>query len=490
MDRESLANSDLSKEQRVTRKRSKIASIVLFLAALVVGFDAQPGWGIVPVTGYIACDIATGFPGGTNAVGGMVVLPDGTVLVAQLYTGIYSFKPGSGCLASTPTLLSTSLYLGMAIGNDGQVYANAFDGTGNVYIVSPTTGLPTSTVLTGVFGLGMALDPLTGDLYVTRCDATTCAGPDIRYITGVYGHHPTIHNFRITVTGARFDGLAWSCDGTRLAAVSLSDEVFQFDRGAVTKLDKPVPTGTMPDGVAFGADGTPFAGYPGYFFVNNANGTVSKIANDGSTYDIIASCSQSGCLAGDFVAVDTKGNLLLTQVDRVTRLSTTASGTPGTSGGQWVLPGSTLCGDLGCGAKAATTTQFGIPSPAAPHPCLSGLNAGLVLTLSQSACVDCAGCAGCAGCATLNQARSTLLDLLNSLDPPRHCLDLLKSTLTNLYLACPCNCPCPSNDPNCNPSITALSGGTCLAQTKFPLGIDLESYDPILQAFMRRVMSP
>ena len=321
----------------------------------------------------------------------------------------------------------------------------------------------------------MAVDPVTGNLYLTSC--TPCGqSPSIRYITGIYGPHPnpTINNFPNNTPDGRFDGLAWSCDGTRLVVASFgNDQIYQFDRYARTIQGFPLSVpGTEPDGVVFGAEGTSFAGY---FFVNNENGTVSRIVNDGSRIETIASQGSGG----DFVAVDTKGNLLLTQHDHVTLLST-VPGTPGTSGGQWVLPGSTQCSDLGCGAKAATIKQID-----QDFPCLSGWDATLVLTLSQAACVD------CAGCATLNQTRSTLLSLLNSLDPPRRCLDLLKATVTNMYLSCPCNCPCvPPDAPGCNPGITKLSGGTCLAETKFLLGFDLEWYDRILQPFMRRETNP
>lgn len=454
------------------QKRNKIASVVLFLAALVVGLDAQPGWGSFGFlkTGYTQCDVANNFP--SPAVTGMVVLQDGTVLVADTTAGIYSFKPGSVCAAATKTRLSTHRYSGMAIGNDGQIYANGNDSTGNLYIISPISGGPTSTVLTGIWGLGMALDPLTGDLYVTQCGGGAgCPGSNIRRITGLYGPHPnpTIHPF-VNVAGSYMDGLAWSCDGTRLVAASQDDRIFQFNRhgDSFPNFPLPVPSGTIPDGIAFGRDGTALGAY---FFVNNegshdypGTGSVSKIANDGSTYEIIADQG----MQGDFIAVDTQGNLLLTQSTIVTRLSSDS--------GQWVMPGSSLCGDLGCGAKAATIKQIGQDSP-----CLSGLDANLVLTLSQSACVD------CAGCATLNQARATLLDLLNSLDPPRTCLDGIKLTLEKLYLACPCNCPCV---PSCLRDISRLSVGPCMAQTKFPFGIDLEFYDPILETFMRKGSSP
>src|ERR1039457_4269038 len=55
-------NADfVPRERCVMRSRSKIASIVLFLAALAVGFDAQPGWSLFThlVSGYLQCDVAT-----------------------------------------------------------------------------------------------------------------------------------------------------------------------------------------------------------------------------------------------------------------------------------------------------------------------------------------------------------------------------------------------------------------------------------------------
>lgn len=147
------------------KRRNKIASIGLFVAALVIGFDAQPSWSHFStlVNGYTQCDVATGFP---KQVAGIAVLPDGTVLVADAYAGLFAFKPGSTCQSMTATLLSSHRYLGMAIGNDGQLYANDYESTGtkDLVIVSLATGDPVKHVLSDVHGLGMALDPVTGDL--------------------------------------------------------------------------------------------------------------------------------------------------------------------------------------------------------------------------------------------------------------------------------------------------------------------------------------
>ena len=193
------------------KKRSKIASIVLFLAALVVGFDAQPGWSVHfrPSSRLHPVRHASGF--GLPSLAGMVVLQDGTVLVADDFTGLYSFKPGNTCQTSVATQLSSHRYLGMAIGLDGQVYANDYDpnpvtATGNVYRVSPVTGEPIGPpVLTGVFGLGMALDPLTGDLYVTRCNSTLCGDRilgTLRVFTAHTPHLAYIPSLTLPVRGS------------------------------------------------------------------------------------------------------------------------------------------------------------------------------------------------------------------------------------------------------------------------------------------------
>jgi len=161
--------------------------------------------------------------------------------------------------------------------------------------------------------------------------------------------------------------------------------------------------------------------------------------------------------------------MVVVQGDHLQRLSST-------NGGQWVRPGSTLCSNLGCGAQAVTTPQID------QEQCLQGdetLDANLILTLSQSAC------GSCESCNVLNQARNTLSALLNTLDPPKHCLDSLKVTLQSLSQSCPCN-PGPLGCGVVLPPPCA----TCTSKAKFPLNFDLASYDPILQAFMRQATVP
>ena len=105
-----------------------------------------------------------------------------------------------------------------------------------------------------------------------------------------------------------------------MAASKNTNEIYQFDRVHTIIPGFPISS-PKPDGVVFGAEGTPFEGY---FFVNSNSGWVFKITNDGSTTVRIAASGGDG----DFVAVDTKGNLLVTQTPLgftsivVTRLST------------------------------------------------------------------------------------------------------------------------------------------------------------------------
>jgi hypothetical protein len=474
-------------------RRDKIANIFLFLVALIIGLDAQLGWSefqVLDHLNYAQCDIILS-KNTTPYFGpiGMVLLPDGRFLVGGSFSssfGIYVLPalPADGtCPTIPPTPLTTNghSYGGMALGLDGKVYANSFHGgTGDLVTIDPNNGNETLVCpikCKGTQGIGLALDPLTGDLYFTQ-ETSGGVQSDVYRAYNLYTGNPNDVQVVLFkhVSNKYFDGLAWSCDGTVLLLASAGDnQIEQMDRFGNPSTLVQLPS--TPDGIAFGAIGTSLAGY---FFVNANDGTVYKvpIKNNGSEFTTIAGLGYRG----DFVMVDLQGNFLLTQHDtsgkddeRITRLSSK-------TGGKWILPGSSLCSDLGCGAKAATTPQID------REICLSGVDAELLVTLAQSACAE------CGGCATLNQARATLIDFLKSLGRPPDCLDGLRVTAQALYQSCPCNpaCvpPCASPaDPNCF-QITKLSRDSCIAKTEFPFGFDLESYDPILQPFMSKTSFP
>lgn len=477
------------------KSRNKIASIVLLLVALVVGFDARLGWSqkwqfFYPSQGdWQQCTI------GPDAAG-LAVLQDGRVLVAgsAIPQGLYyypSFPSDPSQCPGPPTLLKSGSYLGLTVGLDGKVYAFAYQLSGIADLVAVNlNGGPDTTLLKNVGGLGMALDPLTGDLYMTTQGTTGTrflTRDTVYQVTNFYCPScvPAITPF-VTVGGVLFDGLGWSCDGRFLFVASpftssgtRNNQVYRFSRGALSYLTKiAILPGVHfgPDGITVGAAGTALASY---VYSNNNDGSVTRFTSTTNTFGFPYTIAD-GAGPGDFAFVDAQGAMVVRQGaplplgTHLQRLSPSPTGV--FAGGQFVLPGSSICSDLGCGSQAATVPQIDYDD----QPCLTGLDAELVLSLSQAACGK------CQDCNTLNQTRGTFLDLLNSLDPPHTCLNSLKATLTNLYLSCPCNCPCP----NCRRDISTLSLGPCFAQTKFPLGFDLESYDPIVQAFIKKVLSP
>lgn len=445
------------------KKTNKLASIVLFLAALVVAFDARPGWSqwTPPLNGpYAQCKIDTG----SQNAGGLVVLPDGRVLVSTFTQGLsyFSSLPSdpTQCPNGPPTSLNSSSYISLTIGLDGKVYAlkggfpPPFPTHIDLVTVNGYSGgeAPVGN-LQSIDGLGMTLDPITGDLYMTKW----ATSDTIFKITGLYSGTPAISVFE-QVDGASFDGLAWSCDGKFLFVASPgTNTLYRFDR-LKNSISANVPGG--PDGVAVGAVGTPEAGF---VFTSDNDGTVTKIRNLPNGFGqqfVIASGGQRG----DWIFVDAQGAMDVIQGDHLQRLSST-------NGGQWVRPGATLCSDLGCGAESVTTPQVD------RERCFSFdemLDVNLILTLSQSACGT------CESCAVLNQARSTLSALLNSLDPPKICLNSLKLTIQSLSESCPC-----SSDPRCNVVVLPPPCSTCTPNAKLPFNFDLASYDPVLQAFMK-----
>jgi hypothetical protein len=194
------------------KKRNKIASIVLFLAALAVGFDAQPSWCgwsyLYPPYNMSQCTITLPY-----SPTGLVVLPDHRVLVATA-GGLYYYTsfpsdptqcPGPG---DGPFVLNPNFYLSLTMGLDGKVYALLDHGTTDLVTVNVYNGsylvVPGGL---GINGYGMALDPLTGDLYMSGVGINP--GKILRYCASCPQKVTTFAD----VPGVIFDGLAWSCDG-------------------------------------------------------------------------------------------------------------------------------------------------------------------------------------------------------------------------------------------------------------------------------------
>jgi hypothetical protein len=438
----------------MVKTRNKAVSVVLFLAALALGLDAQPGWSLFKPfdnINYTQCDIV--IPGSKASIllVGIVVLPDGRVVAAGLTGGgIYVFPPlpadGSACPTSSPVKLNpTRWYRGLALGLDGKIYANEALPTHDLVTIDPNNGNQ-SVISAGLTGLALVLDPLTGDLYATDANST----PVIMKISGIYpGQGPVVVNPTwATLTGKDLDGLAWSCDGTMLIAASSStQELINIDRsGNYSPLVK-FPGTPRPDGVAFGAEGTVLEGY---MFVNNNDGSLYQvpIINNGSQFTSIG----SNGYRGDFVAVDLQGNLLLTQHDIVGTADDRITRVASKFGGKFELPGSTMCNGLHCLTRAL-----------AANACISILATSVESSPSSPPGKDIAGLVdaactlnGCGKCQLVKENLEALFARIRDIGTA--CLAPLDLAAHTLYNSLPCTkttwtdvSPCPSCITDLNP---------------------------------------
>ena len=396
---------------------------------------------------------------------GMVFLGNGQVLLSVNKVGIFTFTMPAdlktGCPATPPaaTQLSNAHVRGMAMALDGNIYGN--DNSGNIVQVY-TNGAISLPLITGVGGLGMALDPLTGHIFVTVNPGATGGTPKVVEVSGL-PNNPVKKDYVVLDVGGHeakiADGLAWSCDGKYLLVADYDttfsgqgNQVFRYARQTNTLSYISFPSGTAPDGVAFGAPGTVLSKY-GYTNTNDGHVYQFDVTVPNPTPTAVAQNGQDG----DFVAVDGQGNLLLTQPYLITALYWKQ----GHGSGGFVLPGGTVCQSLHCATEAAASTG-----------CLFGDNANTVTALADGAC----SASSCGGCATVNLELTALITLLKDLNDGG-CLNAALAGAEALQNTCPCN-PDPTKCPQpCDPDQGCGSGVN---------RIDLDSRDPQV----RRLRSP
>jgi hypothetical protein len=179
---------------------------------------------------------------------------------------------------------------------------------GDVVQVSPGTGQVIRTVASVPCATGLAIDPISGDLFVSQnsCGSTIFRVSDYSSGPGTVSSFASAHGV---------DGLAFDQSGTLYAEsqghVLRVTGTNSASPGTVTSM------ATVPraDGLAFGAHST---GQPSYLVANRNDGVVSRVdfgAGAPSQSDIF-----SGGSRGDFAAVDSHGCLYVTQSDSVVQI--------------------------------------------------------------------------------------------------------------------------------------------------------------------------
>lgn len=281
---------------------------------------------------YPETDFATGFgnSGGSLGVGpiGLDKNASGYWYVGDFTTkNVYKFGP-SGGVASPTTELSTSTQLGnhnphgLAIGKDGtSIYVNLAD-AGEIVQLDQNSGAILRVVATGLgWASGLAVDPLTGDLFVSQSGN----GNTIFRISNFANGPGTVTPYA-TVPGA--DGLAFQWNGTLYTSAGGLQGIVK-----ISGTYSPPPTlstWTFLVGVP-SIDGMAISQKPGHdltLFANRNDGVITQVTFDRPGASPGITNIFTGGTRGDFERVGKDGCLYATQSDRIIRVANPNGGCP------------------------------------------------------------------------------------------------------------------------------------------------------------------
>lgn len=267
---------------------------------------AAPGWQV--------SDFATGFYNNTS-LGPMGIVADA---FDNLYVGdapnglLYKFGSQGGT-ADANLLSPTSIGywpLGLSFGKDGELYA-VLNGDSEVVQVDPSTGNVIRVVADVADPLGIATDPVSGDLFVT---SDSDGGVD--RISDPSSATPTVTQYATGMSSP--DGISAAPDGTFYVEDDGSIDSVSASNSAAPGTVTPIAYVPTADGVGVGAN--PFDPAAPSFVVANANdGTMTQVnltQTPATTAPVFA-----GGTRGDFVTVAPDGCLYATQQASVVRIS-------------------------------------------------------------------------------------------------------------------------------------------------------------------------
>lgn len=294
--------------------RCRRAVLLAVASAALIAPAAAPAY--KAADGYVASDFATAFPVAQccnwGPIGVAFDRSDNLYVTDAADGHIYRFQPGGGA-ASGETRLTSSPLAGeikaLAITPDGRIYLTRY-ARGDVVELDPATGRPTRVAASGIAcALGMAVDPLSGDLFVSQGHC----GDKIWRVSGFSNGPGTVQPY--TAGLCCVDGIAFGPDGTLYAVnggtLVRIEGTKSATPGATSSL-APAPEG---DGVTVGR-----GGYGDTFVVvNGLDGNVTRV--DFSRTPPSRSPVMTGGSRGDLAAVDSRGCLYATQTDRIVRIT-------------------------------------------------------------------------------------------------------------------------------------------------------------------------
>ena len=260
--------------------------------------------------GYKLTTFATGFPNQSNIGPLGVTFPStGGVLVSEFSGNVRRFAFDVDGQTASSAINVTNYGSGNAprgfVSVGGKNYL-AMQGGGTILQINDDTSL-NHVVASGLNGpLGLVTNPLTGHLFASLNGSGKIV--DVNPLTGATTD---------VITGlSDVDGISLSSDGTVVYAAVRGNGRLQGYNVASHSLvfDTSVP---FLDGTAVGT-----GSLAGTIFANTTNGFLVQVD---LTTGVKTTIGQNG-YRGDFVSVDPNGTLLLTQTDRILRLTAPPGG--------------------------------------------------------------------------------------------------------------------------------------------------------------------
>lgn len=247
------------------------------------------------------------FGTGSFFMGGVAFAPDGDPLVDQCaFSGspLHRFdRQGvapvvNGTKLHPATTLPSGAGCGLTNHPDGTLYTNTGSGVVNL-------NASTGAVLRGPFGpggnaLGIAPDPITGNLVYVGTDGT------LHFVNPAFTSSGA---FSAVTAGNFVDGIYFDPTGTYLFA---ANRVPAFRLTIIRRdgtLVQHVPMASEPDGISFHATA------PKFVITNNINGTITRFDFPGDDFTKVPTLSlfASGGFRGDLSQVGADGCVYITQ---------------------------------------------------------------------------------------------------------------------------------------------------------------------------------
>ena len=330
----------------------RVATTAVVVTATLAGGATAAGATSIPTAQFAITDFATGFSTTGSGVGpvGLAFDGQGRLFVNDYANGNLVRIPAAGGQETGNVLGNLNAGLrpaGLTFGRDGRLYVARQAGN-DVIEVDPATGGVLRTVASGLnCATGIATDPLTGDLFVSRIG---CASQLTR-IADPASATPTVSSYPPVV--GSIDGMTIASSGT--IYVEANGCAVRIDGTSVpSPASSTVACVSTMDGIAL-SNNTADPSKP-LLFTDNNNGTMTSI--DTSTAPPTQTTVATGGTRGDLLTVGPDGCIYATQsttVERVTKANGACAWRRPRSSPNW---GSrpTATADLVGTAKAFTAT--------------------------------------------------------------------------------------------------------------------------------------